>query len=102
MPCPLQTTWERYRNTTLANLAAAIASPRDGVFVDACAPHCQSLANGHGETWTGVEIGGVSPADAFAAWLAGGAGAPGAKLVDRAPYPSNPSCVGVGAHIHAH
>ena len=60
--------------------------------LDACAPHCQSITNGHAATWTTVKINGTNPASAFSAWLAGS----GTPLVDRAPYPSNPTCVGVG------
>ena len=79
------------------NLQPAVASARDGIFLDACCPHCQSIATfGAVSTWTDFKIGAVSPSDAFAAWLSGGAAAPGAKNVDGAPYPSNPSCVGVG------
>ena len=90
-------TWERYRNATIVSLAPALVSSIHGLFLDACAPHCQSLSNGHSETWTGVSINGVSPANAFEAWLQSGATAPGAKLVDNAPYPSNPTCVGMGS-----
>ena len=88
--------WEYYRANTSAHLQAAFDSTRDGLFLDACCPHCQSLTNGHANTWTGVTIGGVSPADGFDAWLTGGAAAAGAKSRDAQPYPSNPSCVGMG------
>ena len=43
-----------------------------------------------------MEINGTSPAQAFNAWLLGGASADGAKRRDMGAYPSNPSCVGMG------
>jgi hypothetical protein len=43
--------WQVYHNTTLGNLAGAMASDTNGIFVDACCPHCQSVSNGHAETY---------------------------------------------------
>jgi hypothetical protein len=88
--------WEAYRDATL-NRTAAYFSPSspsaNGGFLDSCVPHCQSIYLN--SSWHAhIAVGGVSPAESFNAWLAGGPSAPGARTRDEAPYPSNPTCVG--------
>ena len=87
--------WAAYRNATIANTDAGYFSPPSphGAFLDACVPHCQSVylnRSWHGKIYSG----GVSPAEAFNAWLTGGPLAPGARVRDDQEYPINPTCVG--------
>lgn len=83
--------WRQYRNETMANLGAAIpAGSINGLFISACAPHCSSIQLGHNNTWQGIRVDGVSPADAFDAWLRG---LP-SRHIDEGFYGDNPSCLG--------
>jgi len=83
--------WRQYRNVTVANLAAAIPQgSAHGLFISACAPHCSSIQLAHNNTWQGIRIDGVSPADAFDAWLRG---LP-SRHIDKGFYGDNPTCLG--------
>lgn len=83
--------WRQYRNVTLANIAAAVpAGAANGLYVSACCPHCSSITGPHNDTWVGLRVGGVSPADAFDEWLRG---LP-SRRIDYGEYGSNPSCLG--------
>ena len=85
--------WRQYRNVTVANLAAAIPAngSSHGLYISACAPHCSSIQQAHNNTWQGIRVGGVSPADAFGAWLQGAAPA---RYIDEGVYGDNLSCLG--------
>jgi hypothetical protein len=88
--------WEAYRNETLKNTAAYFTPSRpsaNGGFLASCVPHCSSIYLN--SSWHAhISVGGITPAEAFSSWLTGGALAPGARVRDEEPYPSNPMCVG--------
>ena len=88
--------WEWYFGNFSANLAFVSSSPRDGIWLSACSHHCQSLG-GTTSPWTNFNIQSTTPAAGFNAWLTGGSSAAGAKIIDKQPYPSNPSCINKGA-----
>ena len=74
------------RQEFLKAAAPAIESQTNGVFIDSCLEHCQSLA---AHSWAQISVGGESARETFANWYFKRGGA--AKEVDCA-YPCNPTC----------
>jgi len=57
-----------YGASMLSALTPAINSPKDGVWLNACTQHCQTLNNGGALAWTSLHIDNVLLRDAFANW----------------------------------
>ena len=65
----------------------AIQSPTNGVFIDSCVMHCQTLTTG---AWTETIVGEQNIRDTFYYWLTNNT-AHSFKEVD-CDYPCNPTC----------
>ena len=65
----------------------AIQSSTNGVFIDACVAHCQTL---YTPQWTEIMVGGQNARDTFYYWLTNNT-AFSTKEVD-CEYPCNPTC----------
>jgi len=81
-----------YGQTFLGTLAGIEASTKDGLWVDACYTHCQTV----GTYWNVVKVPTtdgtqISGYDAFSNWYFN---KPEIKAVDTCSYPCNPSCSG--------
>lgn len=80
-------------------IGGGAGSPTTGAWLVECVMHMLSNVD---RAWNGITVGGVTQADAFAAWYAGGGGA-AAIAIDAAwtngtgkPYGGNPECGSYG------
>ncbi|XP_065887895.1 uncharacterized protein [Dysidea avara] len=78
----------KYGNEFLVAAAPAITSKSNGVYIDSCQIHCQSLKE---IPWSKFIVGGQTMRDTFNAWLTNST-AMKSKVVDCA-YPCNPTCL---------
>ena len=67
----------------------AIQSPTNGVFIDSCVVHCQSLS---ANTWTQYKVDGQTMGETIYAWMTGNSTSHKSKEIDCA-YPCNPTCL---------
>ncbi|XP_065888663.1 uncharacterized protein [Dysidea avara] len=79
--------FENYGNEFLNAAAPAISSTSNGVYIDSCQIHCQSLTP---TPWSKFIVGGQTMRDTFNAWLTNST-ATKSKVVD-CTYPCNPTC----------
>jgi len=80
----------QYGNTFLSTITPLEKNPEDGLFVDACYTHCQSIET----SWTKIVVltadgTKVTANSAFYDWYYG---KPETKAVDTCTYPCNPTC----------
>jgi len=52
----------------LTTINPAITSPKDGIWLNACTQHCQSVNNAPVLGWTSLRVNGVTARDGFASW----------------------------------
>ncbi|XP_065887728.1 uncharacterized protein [Dysidea avara] len=79
--------FNNFGNEFLNAAAPAISSTSNGVYIDSCQIHCQSLST---TPWSKFVVGGQTLRDTFNAWLTKDSNMK-SKVVDCA-YPCNPTC----------
>ena len=71
----------------LSAVAPVTESKTNGMFVDSCLVHCQSLT---AHSWSKVKVGGKTAVETFSSWYFNDGGK--IKQVDCDKYPCNPTC----------
>ena len=86
---PLHTSPYTHTQEFIAQATPALVSTSNGVFIDSCLVHCQTLTD---DTWSVYKVSGQLMSETFANWYFGRSGK--TQVVDCA-YPCNPTCPGV-------